>query len=191
MEVKELIKFYDNVIPLSAIANLVKWANIQDFDDAQILINSDGKNGVNQNIRNTKSLNLHNQAKSLTNVHYSMLVGRVCVDTIKRYTEDLNLSHFYIKGVNDIQLLKYEEGGFYTWHVDHAGDVPRTISCILFLNDDYEGGELMFQDPQGKNEILIKPKSSRLVVWPSNFMFPHTVKPVKKGLRYSIVAWGI
>ena len=191
MEVKEFIKIYDNVISLPPIANLIKWANTQKFNDAQILMNSDGVSGVDKKIRNTKNLILSNKSESMTNVHFGMLIARVCIDYIKRYEKDLNLSQFYIKGVHDIQLLKYETGGFYNWHTDHSGDVPRTISCILFLNDDYEGGELMFQDPQGENEITIKPKSARLVIWPSNFMFPHTVKPVTAGLRYSIVAWAI
>jgi predicted 2-oxoglutarate/Fe(II)-dependent dioxygenase YbiX len=192
MEVKEFIKIYDDVISLTPIANLIKWANTQDFEYAKILMNEDGVSGVDKKTRNTKNLSLSNQSDSMTNVHYCMLIARVCSDYIKRYEKDLNLSQLYIKGINDLQLLKYETGGFYDWHTDHAGDViPRTLSCILFLNDDYEGGELMFQDPQGKNEITIKPKSARLIIWPSNFMYPHTVKPVTTGLRYSIVAWAI
>ena len=30
---------------------------------------------------------------------------------------------------------------------------------------------------------------NRLIIWPSNFLFPHSVLPVTKGLRYSVVAW--
>ena len=121
-----------------------------------------------------------------------MLVGRTCMDGIKQYVKDLNIHDFQANGIKDIQLLKYETGGFYTWHIDHAGEIiPRTMSCILFLNDDYKGGELMFRDPNGENEMAIKPKSSRLIIWPSSFMYPHTVKPVIEGTRYSVVAWAV
>ena len=65
----------------------------------------------------------------------------------------------------------------------------RTLSSILFLNNDYEGGELTFKNTFNEEELTIKPFPGKLVVWPSNMMFPHTVKPVKKGTRYTIVAW--
>ena len=91
-----------------------------------------------------------------------------------------------------MQILKYEKGGFYNWHIDHAGEViPRSISCIMFLNNDYTGGDLMFRDPQGKNEMSVIPKPGRLVIWPSCFMYPHTVKPVEEGIRYTVVSWAV
>ena len=194
MEVKNFIKIYDDILPLTVISALIKWCNKINFEEAKIISTPTERNGgcVQKEIRNTKNISLNNQSNSLTNVHYAMLIGRCCTENIKRYVQDLNLSDFEIAGVKDIQLLKYETGGFYTWHIDHAGDIiPRTMSCVLFLNDDYKGGELMFRDPNGKNEFAIKPKSSRLIIWPSCFMYPHTVKPVTEGTRYSVVAWAV
>ena len=34
-----------------------------------------------------------------------------------------------------------------------------------------------------------KTHPGRLVMWPSNFMYPHSVSPVTKGTRYAIVSW--
>ena len=193
MEIKNFIKIYDDVLPLTAIATLVKWGSKASFQDAGIISSDEGCiNGVQKNVRNTKAISLNNKSSSLTNVHYCMLVGRTCMDGIQKYVKDLNIHDFQVNGINDIQLLKYETGGFYTWHIDHAGEIiPRTMSCILFLNDDYKGGELIFRDPNGENEMAIKPKSSRLIIWPSSFMYPHTVKPVTEGTRYSVVAWAV
>jgi predicted 2-oxoglutarate/Fe(II)-dependent dioxygenase YbiX len=43
------------------------------------------------------------------------------------------------------------------------------------LNDDYEGGEfIMFDDYE------IKFKAGDLIIFPSIFLYPHLVKPVKK-----------
>ena len=28
-----------------------------------------------------------------------------------------------------------------------------------------------------------------LIMFPSNFLYPHQVSPIKKGIRYSVVAW--
>ena len=69
--------------------------------------------------------------------------------------------------------------------------VPRTLSIIFLLNNDYEGGNLCFREPNGSNEIMIENIPNRIVLWPSNFLYPHTIKPVTKGTRYSIVCWGL
>jgi predicted 2-oxoglutarate/Fe(II)-dependent dioxygenase YbiX len=63
------------------------------------------------------------------------------------------------------------------------------FSCILFLNNDYEGGELCFKNTFDDEEVAVKPLPGKLIIWPSNIMFPHTVKPVKKGIRYTVVGW--
>ena len=57
------------------------------------------------------------------------------------------------------------------------------LSVLGVLNDDYEGGEFYLIDDKvdfTKGDIL---------VFPSNFMYPHKVEPVKKGTRYSYISW--
>ena len=58
------------------------------------------------------------------------------------------------------------------------------LSIIGLLNDDFEGGELiMFEDKK------IDTKKGDLLIFPSNFMYPHEIMPVTKGVRYSYVSW--
>jgi predicted 2-oxoglutarate/Fe(II)-dependent dioxygenase YbiX len=58
------------------------------------------------------------------------------------------------------------------------------LTVLGGLNDDYEGGEfMMFGDHQ------VNLPAGAVLVFPSNFMFPHEVKPVKSGIRYSYVSW--
>jgi predicted 2-oxoglutarate/Fe(II)-dependent dioxygenase YbiX len=59
-----------------------------------------------------------------------------------------------------------------------------TLTVLGGLNDDYEGGELMMF---GDKQIYLP--SGSVIVFPSNFMYPHEVKPVKSGIRYSYVSW--
>ena len=94
-----------------------------------------------------------------------------------------------IRCFEPLQLLKYEKGGFYRKHVDHFTDIPRTLSFIYFLNNDYEGGELIFK--LGTGDIKIENKPNRLVIWPSNYLYPHEVTTVTKGTRYSLVTWAL
>ena len=85
---------------------------------------------------------------------------------------------------------KYNLGEHYGWHFDQTympdqqGNLARMdYSYTIFLNDDYEGGEFVLC-----GEPLEKKKGSA-VDFPSNFMFPHEVKEVTSGDRYSVMTW--
>ncbi len=88
------------------------------------------------------------------------------------------------------RLNKYEETGFMGIHCDHitsAFDGKQKgipiLSILGVLNDDYEGGELFIC----KEHIELK--AGDVVVFPSNFLYPHEIKPVKFGARCSFASW--
>ena len=92
--------------------------------------------------------------------------------------------------IQQIDILKYTKGGFYKAHTDVGSVIPRQVSIIINLNDNFEGGEVFFWDQKQKNIIKeIKPFKNSVTFFPSNFLYPHSVEPVKKGVRYSIVSW--
>jgi hypothetical protein len=106
-------------------------------------------------------------------------------NAIKEYNKQFSQST--IQEDSGYELLEYSSGGFYAKHIDSFKGRPRSVSCSFGLNDDYEGGEFAFFDGGIKKQI---PKGSALM-FPSNFMYPHQVMPVTKGVRYSIVTWFI
>jgi len=83
------------------------------------------------------------------------------------------------------ELLRYKEGQYYIQHTDSYKEEQRTLSCSFALNDDFEGGEFALFD----REIQLKPKKGSVLVFPSNFMYPHEICPVTKNTRYSIITW--
>lgn len=58
-----------------------------------------------------------------------------------------------------------------------------TLTVLGALNEDYEGGEFVLCGEQ------IDFKTGDVMIFPSNFLYPHEVKPVKSGVRYSFVSW--
>jgi predicted 2-oxoglutarate/Fe(II)-dependent dioxygenase YbiX len=52
---------------------------------------------------------------------------------------------------------------------------------IIYLNDDYEGGEIFFP----KYNIHMKPKAGTLIFFPSTNMYAHGVTEVISGVRYT------
>ena len=189
MEIKNFVKIYDEVLPWNVLSNLIKFANISNFTETQVGGGKDSK--INFNVRRTFTCPLLNISDSISNVHWFNLLYYFFNKNLIQFQNDLNIIDFGFKEIFDIEILKYENSGFYTWHVDHFATVPRTMSCILLLNNDYEGGNLCFRNPDGSGEWEVEVKPNRMIIWPSNFLYPHTVKPVTKGKRYSVVAWAL
>ena len=52
------------------------------------------------------------------------------------------------------------------------------------LNNDYEGGEFVFW-----GDYKVEIKKGSVLAFPSIYLFPHEVKPVTKGVRYSWISW--
>ncbi len=65
--------------------------------------------------------------------------------------------------INQIDLLKYSPGGKYEIHTDHFTNCPRHLSVIMNLNDDYEGGDLIFTDQKEKEIKRLKLNKGSIV----------------------------
>lgn len=187
MELKSFIKTFDNVVKVKALSSLIKYANTADFQNAAI----GGDNNINKNVRSTKLFSLNAHSKSLTNIHWHNFLFFIFKNYLDHYKNELNIKDFQLTTIQSIDILKYDVDDKYVWHVDHFKDIPRTMSIIYLLNNDYKGGNLKFRDPNGENEFSIETKANRLIMWPSNFLYPHSVSPVTEGTRYSIVSWSI
>jgi len=90
-----------------------------------------------------------------------------------------------IKNAEPYGLLRYSGGEQYGFHYDGGTDSKRSISVLIYLNDNYEGGEIEFPN----FNLKIKPKAGTLILFPSNYAYGHTAHPVTSGTKYVIVTW--
>ncbi len=111
---------------------------------------------------------------------------------IESYIKDYNFDWFNSwQGYSKIRFNRYSKTKKMAEHCDHIhsmfdGQIKGVpiLSIVGVLNDNYEGGEfIMFKNK--KIELL----AGDLLIFPSNFLYPHKVDPVKKGTRYSYVSW--
>jgi hypothetical protein len=83
------------------------------------------------------------------------------------------------------QILRYSGGGEYKRHMDDGVKTPRRVSGLLYLNGNFEGGELDFP----YLNFTYKPYGGDLILFPSGVPYMHAAKPVTSGTKYSIVSW--
>ena len=91
-----------------------------------------------------------------------------------------------------LRFNRYKPGQIMRQHHDHIhsifdGNVKGlpAVSFILNFNNDYEGADLFFWE-----DTVVKLGKGDIVMFPSNWLFPHGVTEATKGKRYSAVCWG-
>jgi gentisate 1,2-dioxygenase len=111
---------------------------------------------------------------------------------LRNYLDDLDMPWFNEwQGYSTVRYNRYTKSRKMALHCDHIQSlfdgnrkgIP-ILSALGVLNDDYEGGEFVMFD-----EHKIKLDRGDLLIFPSNFMYPHRVEPVTKGVRYSYISW--
>ena len=167
------------------LKGLIQTSMYKQWQPAQVLVEDD-KPGVNYDARNcfnyfitNKELSCHPQ-DPIRRVAESLQTGldAIIEDFRGRYSIEPLVSHHTV-------LLRYEEGNKFHNHIDDHPQFPRIVSMSLFLNDDFEGGELEFKE----FNIKIKPEAGEIIVFSSGFPYMHQVHPITKGIRYAVVKW--
>jgi len=105
-------------------------------------------------------------------------------------------------GMEKLQLQKYPKGGYYKEHFDAKSEdhfqkdesfSQRKYSIIIYLNDDFVGGETFFP----KKNISIKPLRGRLLLFSNmmnetNFVHPfssHLSNKIVSGEKWILSTW--
>lgn len=122
---------------------------------------------------------------------YQQLYDRIA-SGLYSYVKNLNLSWWGSwNGYSQIRFNKYSENTIMSEHCDHIHSIfdgtrkgIPTLTVLGLLNDEFEGGELvLWQD------TVIPFEKGDLLIFPSNFLYPHKVQPITKGVRHSYVSW--
>ena len=105
-------------------------------------------------------------------------------------------SNLYLDNIEPLQYSEYDKNQEYGWHQDlnlkpYTDGRIRKISFSVFLSSHYEGGEfdLEVYGPDAKPRYISvwKRHNENCIIFNSDMW--HRVRPVKSGIRKSIVGW--
>jgi hypothetical protein len=138
--------------------------------------------------------------------------------TLQKAFDDVARDYAKAQGITDEPKLfpmypikKYEAGTYMGAHFDQQeGDERLKVSFVMYLNDDYEGGEISFTiaSPDGpisasnhggpnpdmdiaKTQenaftFFVKPQAGSIIVFPPSPPYHHTAHLVKSGFKYMV-----
>lgn len=180
---------FENYLAPDVVSDLVEYANQCDGDPLKVI--DDEKSTPNNIVRTldqariTERVLLAERHKELTD-----LVRTAFLDLTQKCIGQP------LEWFEKPDLMRYREGGHYVRHADSQNYDPETntwkkvidrdLGMLIYLNDDFEGGELSFY----KLNYQIRPRAGAAVLFPSDQRFLHQAETVKKGVRYAVVSWG-
>lgn len=172
----------------------------KDIEDAVLLgsaswvsagVKSGDEDGVDKTKRDTLTIGIpysDNPKEDLSSPYsafYSNLT-KIFFDAFDPIEKDyLNFYGIFFKSHDSYGILKYGKGQKFVNHIDDHPSYHRRVSTVYYLNDDYVGGEINFP----RFNVSIKPESNSMIVFPSTYVYNHSVSEITDGIRYSVVSW--
>jgi hypothetical protein len=181
-DLRDYIVHFQNLLSVDTCEQIIEWAKAEPSADNAW----EGFEVAKSALTNTENVIMDTRT-----CDYTMLGPNrgPCWDRLELALHHIIEHYPYVHKATDhtgIQLIRYGHGHHFEEHVDSYGGAPRILSSSIMLNNDYEGGELTFWQDQYQSQTHT---AGDAIVFPSNFAFPHAVKPVKNGIRYVLVVW--
>tara|TARA_Y100001951_G_scaffold80299_1_gene68248 strand:- start:331 stop:900 length:570 start_codon:yes stop_codon:yes gene_type:complete len=115
--------------------------------------------------------------KDYSNITYS------CFNLYKKQFKILSGYNIQQFTINVQRTLPSE--GYHTWHCETQGAGHRVCATMMYLNDDFEGGETEFLH----QSLRIKPKKGQMVIFPASYTHVHRGNPPLSGKKYITTSW--
>ena len=179
---KDYILEIKKIIPESFCKKIISY-----FDNS--LYEPGTVSGKDKSVRNCDARNMQ---------HTNTFGEKICSNYVLKKIFDCKdlyatkFSYLHCKKISSCELLKYEHNQYkagYKFHTDMGFSVSeRQISVSICLNNEFSGGEFVFDFPN-QNNYQVPQNVGDAIVFPSNFMFPHQVNRITKGTRYALIGW--
>ena len=194
-EIAPGIVVYSNVIPDSetlytdieegALSAKISWAaaGVKEESDAKVNTKTRDTSTIGVNyLGNVKDVLLVNNVKEL----FFTNLNNIFFESFDPIEKDYLSSYGIFSEWHDSYgILKYGECQQFTNHIDDHPSYHRRVSTVYYLNDNYTGGEINFP----RFNITLKPKANQMIIFPSTYVYNHSVSPVIEGERYAVVSW--
>lgn len=193
----DYVAFVPNVLSAEECDNIINWYN-DNLDKEFRSLTGDSDSKSVSHIRTSNSIMVPLKSKIdlilATAINKTILAYIQTIDTKYKLKDGRSWTrNLPEKLKSEIFIInRYDKDQEYKWHIDRGYDGyseedhparHREFSVVIYLNDNFEGGETEFQFTS------VKPQKGACLIFPSNFMYSHCARPVKNGVKYSCASW--
>lgn len=182
---KKYITVYKNCIDNELCDKIVNYLEIKEFQK-HTFYNSIDKNHYR------KENNECDSYYGAIDDQLREILMKTLWERIYQYVTDLDFPWFGgWQGFTEPKWNRYQREQCMSEHSDFIKSIfdgerkgDPTLSVVGVINNDFEGGELIFF--QNEKYLL---KKGDIIIFPSTFLYPHRLNNVTSGTRYSFVSW--
>ncbi|NJP09234.1 MAG: iron-regulated protein [Leptolyngbyaceae cyanobacterium RU_5_1] len=180
------ILLIENLLEPDFCAHLIQVAECCEFESPPR-----GMEATGSELRSGEVLLLDNRNPLLESTNQLLLskVNRIRGLLTKRYAVVFSQAEMY-------SIERYRPGERYKRHLDGlvlsnryeelARGIPaRDVTVIGFLNDNFEGGEILFD----RQSLKVKPSIGSAIAFPAYYTHPYQALPVLRGCKYIFLSW--
>ena len=172
-----LIYQYNNVVSKEECNNIIEHS--KGFDWTQL-------NSVRSKRRHNRHLpvTLHNYIPEVAFV--DNFSHKHIWKIHNQYLDDNPMADYVTNGIDkwkaEYYLRFYDTNDNYDWHVDKGANQSLILSYILYLNDDFIGGNTLIYT----EKLKVRPKQGSILVFPCGLQTIHKSTRVTQGKKYII-----
>ena len=164
---------------------IIDYSLVAPNRQAGVSWNSDGKVGVNKEIKDSMDCTLNHNVPLCTK--YMNWLYKILCEYRKKY--DVLESYDFID-IEPVQIQHYPAGGGYPiWHSERlTGQFPQSNRYLVFMTylntvQDQGGTAFLYQD------LTIKAEKGLTMIWPSDFPFTHrgVISPTEE--KFIVTGW--
>jgi len=187
-DIKDFIGVFDDVIDPDFCGYAINI--FESVNNADAYVDRQSAEGVSKLHKEDLSLTLEQFVNSthFNSIYYPVL-DTIWKECYPKYVEKYSaLEMANISNIFNMKIQKTEVGGgYHIWHYE-TSDVKctdRVLNFMIYLNDIDEGGETEFLYQSRR----VKPKTGRVVIFPTNFTHTHRGNPPLEDAKYVITGW--
>lgn len=184
MFITDYIKVYETALPPDLCGEIIKRFDASPTKKDEY----DKPDGQDKPVRSYQEITLVKGHAEFLDIQAVMM--KVAELAALKYQTEMSLRTFPKEiGCETYRIQKFRAGteDHFHYHVDVANyaSARRFLGMVWFLNDVDEGGENYFPHPN----VRVKPRQGRLLMYPSTWVYPHTVEPCVSGDSYVITTY--
>lgn len=186
-QLKNLIQSYKNVIPSHLCSDTIREVNQYEWSQ-HTWYNPNTDEFYTEENSDPDSL-VHDGPI----IRVQRTLTPIVKECVREYQKQFHheLCQPIVNKITKFKYNRYQQGQELRLHYDHIYDIfdgerkgIPVLSIILNFNDEYEGGDLCFWD-----NFKLRLSEGECIIFPSLFLYPHSITPISNGTRYSAICW--